>query len=774
MKKTHIDQLVRFRLHTDCVESGNQFFYFYRYFPPSTDIMTYDEIAREIEKLSKLFDLMERPFRMFATDKVEDLSANRRHYASLNPKFDAYTSEIISRIDDTENSSAAVQRAFYFIVPVAHRGEIAYDRFPSKAHRIESVEKEEMVTLLRNYYVREFVNVDIHTLEQHILQDKKVAKQVQKRPDLLGRELERRLVPRQMEFLVNYAQASGRKRKTIMLRNLPDKLEACTLMKAATLRGTSFMMHITPMTNNSVKRMTDAAMNNGRVKFGSSRTTDMIEANEEAKALMSFYQSISSNRVPVYYTSVYIEMYGKTEEELYAKEEEVEQALPPGVSFDALRREQKDAFLSVQPLGKDCFLNEANNLPSPTAAALYPFSYSSRLDEKGMMLGKTERGGAFFLDLLRRGKDATNSNFTIIGNSGQGKSTLMKKIIEHLALFGLSCFTLDPENEYGDLFRNLGGTVYKCVDGQSRINPLEVRWLYQNDENVEKDDVLGKEIKNMSMFFQHLSWLKDFFRVLFPGIDDLDLQALMVLVQKTYEAKGITVSTDFQQLLSKDYPTLTDLYQIVETYDYESSRIIGKEMVGRLLLRLRECYDGPLSLVFNGHTNIKNADLICFELAELLEGSKDRTQAVLFNITTWMWTQVMRRTRNIMQNFDECYLFFENPIMVKYITSFSKRARKYGSLIGISTQQLADCLRPDIATYTTALFNNSTHQFFFYPGDIDSDLVREKLKLMAGEMASIANPNQGHCLVKTGDEKYYIKVDKLPYEDELFGQGGGK
>ena len=535
------------------------------------------------------------------------------------------------------------------------------------------------------------------------------------------------------------------------------------------------MMRLTPMLSSEVKRMVDAQLNNKKVGFGSGKFTEQIEATDQSRTLVEFYKGISTERRQVYFTSIYIELYAENEQELKLRVDDLQERLPTGVTLDRLQREQKDAFLSINPLGSDRFQKEANSLPSLSAAALYPFSYSSRLDEKGMLLGTTKTGGPFFLDLRQRSAYLTNSNFSIIGDSGQGKSTLMKKIIEFLSVFGVSCLTLDPENEYGQLFRALGGTIYKCVDNRALINPLEVRWLYRDDEEVAEDeDDLADEMKNQAMFFQHISWLKDFFRVLFPGIGDLDVQALMILTQEMYNARGIGKNTDFSNLHPADYPTFTDLYEYIDQYDTTASKILDKETVGRLLLRLRECYDGPLSLLFNGHTNIKNANMICFEAMELLEGSKDRTQAVLFNLTTWIWTQVLRRERAIALNLDELYLFFENMIMVKYISSFVKRARKYNAMIGVATQQLLDCLRPDIAPYTTALLNNSTYKFLFHPGKIDMALVQEKLALTPGEASAIAQPHQGYCLVKAGRDRYYVHIEKRPYEDELFGTGGGK
>lgn len=775
MKKPQsMQRLIDFALHDGYAECGGQLYYFYRYFPPNTDIMSEQEVGEEIENLAALFDLMECPFGMFATDKVENLRHIRSYYASLDPRFDAITSEVIAQIDDNDARGTSVLRAFYFIVPAKQQGDTAYNALVGKGYTIQPADREEIATLLRNYFVREYLSAEIHTLEQDLLKNDKFAKKVQKKPQLLSRELERRLLPHRIDFHVNCAMINEQLRKTVMIRNLPSEIPPCALMKVATMRGSSFMLRLTPMLSSEVSRLVNTQLNNKRVGFSSGKFTEQIVATSESRALVEFYKGISTEHRQVYYTSAYIEVYGSDEKELKARLETLQEKLPTGITIDRLQREQKDAFLSVNPLGSDRFQAEANNLPSLSAAALYPFSYSSRLDERGIPLGSTKTGGPLFLDLRQRTPYLTNSNFSIIGDSGQGKSTLMKKIIEFLTVFGVSCMTLDPENEYGSLFRALGGTIYKCVDNRALINPLEVRWLYRDDEGEEEEDALASEMKNQAMFFQHVSWLKDFFRVLFPGISDLDVQALMVLTQEMYSEHGIGQNTDFTKLGSADYPTFSNLYEYIDQYDTETSKIIDKDTVGRLLLRLRECYDGPLSLLFNGHTNIQNANMICFEAMELLEGSKDRTQAVLFNLTTWIWTQVLRRERAIALNLDELYLFFENMIMVKYISSFVKRARKYNAMIGVATQQLLDCLRPDIAPYTTALLNNSTYKFLFHPGKVDMALVQEKLALTNGEAQVIAQPNQGYCLIKAGRDRYYAHIEKMPYEDELFGAGGGK
>ena len=125
---------------------------------------------------------------------------------------------------------------------------------------------------------------------------------------------------------------------------------------------------------------------------------------------------------------------------------------------------------------------------------------------------------------------------------------------------------------------------------------------------------------------------------------------------------------------------------------------------------------------------------------------------------------------------DELYTMCDskNMVMVKYFQSFSKRSRKYEALLGIGTQQLADCLHPDIAAYTTALFNNASFKFMFYPDAIDMALIQQKLKLTDGEAACISKSNKKHCLLKAGNDRYYLRVGTLPYEKELFGTASGR
>lgn len=116
-------------------------------------------------------------------------------------------------------------------------------------------------------------------------------------------------------------------------------------------------------------------------------------------------------------------------------------------------------------------------LPASSVANLYPLNYSGKTDEKGFYIGRDKFGTNILVDFDKRSDDKTNANVLILGNSGQGKSYLMKLLLTNLRESGKSVIILDAEQEYADLTNNLGGTYLDFMSGEYMINPLEPKVL---------------------------------------------------------------------------------------------------------------------------------------------------------------------------------------------------------------------------------------------------------------------------------------------------------
>lgn len=598
------------------------------------------------------------------------------------------------------------------------------------------------------------------------------------------------LLPSKMNFEQDYISQPNFLRKEFIIKNFPQTIKSYNnelLKQIVQTPNTTISIRISDMDSLQVKRLVDKQFNNSYAGFFRRKRTDKLEAEGEYDNLTEFYrecQKSSTQGGAVKYVNVFIEVYGESRDELKANVERLTRTCEShGVSIEECKLRQKEGFIGVSPIGWDTqgYLL-ANNIPSNTFGRLYPFSASSLNDPQGMILGRTIDKGIFCLDIWGRDLYRTNSNIVIIGDSGQGKSYLIKKIIAQQRLRGTVVFCFDSEGEYVDLTERMGGTNINCSIGNFVINPLEVRsFRNADDDEVGADKDLDAFKKGQTPFFQHLSWLSDFYTVLIPSIDALHLAALKIFTQDVYKKFGIDDTTDFSKLTSKDYPIFSDLYEYIHHVlnhreDYGFYQMIGDSIIKNLLLLLHDVYKGSLSPLFNKHTNVVNSDFINFDIQELQAGSQDNMQAVLFNFLAYIWSRIIRKEINILLALDELYLVMnrDNPVVAKYLNSFVRRSRKYEASLLTGTQKLKDCLDEKIAYLTAAIFDTPTYKFLFFPGDVEAKTLKDKLSLTTGEINAIKESKQRNCLCKMGRDKFHMSVGSLPFEAELFGAGGGR
>ena len=190
------------------------------------------------------------------------------------------------------------------------------------------------------------------------------------------------------------------------------------------------------------------------------------------------------------------------------------------------------------------------------------------------------------MDFDRRAEDKTNSNALILGNSGQGKSYLLKLILTNIRESGKRIICLDPESEYETLCDALGGCYIDFMSGEYTINPLEPKaWTEQavpapnsrTEIDVEpsfgardQDGFVPEAFKKVTRLSQHIAFLKDFFRS-YKEFTDAQIDTIEILLSKLYARFGITDSTDYSVKKASDFPVMQDFYNLCEeefmTYD---------------------------------------------------------------------------------------------------------------------------------------------------------------------------------------------------------------
>lgn len=524
------------------------------------------------------------------------------------------------------------------------------------------------------------------------------------------------------------------------------------------------------------RKIIQNAMRKNKMKSLGNDVTDSVEAAGNLQDVVELLAGIRKSRECLLHVSVFIELKAKDLETLKNLQSEVQMELARSkISVDRLTLRQKEGFLSVLPWGTNRFRTQYERvLPASSAANFYPFGFSGKTDPQGLYIGRDKFGTNILVDLDRRAEDKTTGSVLILGNSGQGKSYLLKLLLCNLRESGKKVICLDAEQEYAELCENLGGCYIDFLSGEYKINPLEPKaWT---DAPEEPDAACPEAFKKVTRLSQHIAFLKDFFRA-YKDFDDVQVDTIEILLAKLYARFGITDTTDYTKLNSNDYPIMEDFYHLCEeeflTYDKTRKYLYTETTLQEVCLGIHSMCLGAESKYFNGSTNITDGDFLCFGVKGLMDTNKRLKDAMLFNILSFMTNQLLG-IGNTSASIDELYLFLSNMTAIEYIRNAMKRVRKKDSSLILSSQNIEDFLIPGIREYTKPLFSIPAHQFLFNAGQINPKEYMDALQIEPSEFELIKYPERGTCLYRCGNERYLLQVIAPEYKSKLFGQGGGR
>lgn len=535
-----------------------------------------------------------------------------------------------------------------------------------------------------------------------------------------------------------------------------------------------YTRHVTPMEE---KKIISNAANKNRMK--QSNTNDIqqtVTAESNLQDVAHIVASMHRNKEPLLHTAVYLELSAHDLDQLKLLQTEVlTELVRSKLNVDRLMLRQQQGFTCIMPSGWNVFGDQFERvLPASSVANLYPFNYSGKTDECGFYLGRDKFGSNILVDFNKRSDDKTNANILILGNSGQGKSYLLKLILTNLRMAGMNVIALDPEMEYEELTENLGGCFIDLMSGQHIINVLEPKaWDEDGDPN---DREAPQAFRQTSRLSQHISFLKDFFRS-YKDFDNRQIDTIEIMLGKLYSKWGIDDNSSFELLKPTDYPILSDLYELAEeeykNFDESRRQLYTADILREICLGLHSMCKGAEAKFFNGHTNITNNSFVTFGVKGLLQASRNIRNAMLFNVLSYMANELLTRG-NTVASIDELYLFLTNPTAIEYIRNFMKRVRKKESAVILSSQNLEDFNIDGIREFTKPLFSIPTHVFLFNAGNIDAKFYTDTLQLEESEYNLIKYPQRGVCLYKCGNERYNLMVQAPEYKAKLFGKSGGR
>ena len=585
------------------------------------------------------------------------------------------------------------------------------------------------------------------------------------------------IAPAAVKFNTDSYILGGAYHCTLALRGYPTSTEGLALLRhlgeksGVTLR--IYTRQVTPTEENAILHN---ATNKSRMERGN--TNDMkqsITAEANLQDVAALITTMHRNREPLVHCAVFIELSARDSDSLRTLRDDVTAELTRSkLNADRVLLRQREGFLASNPAGSNIFGSLYERvLPASSVANLFPFNYSGKNDPNGFYVGRDRYGSNIIVDLDRRAEDKTTASVLILGNSGQGKSYLLKLLLCNILESGKSALCLDPEHELIDLCANLGGCFADLMSGQYIINPLEPKlW----DTDGEDDPEAPAAFRQRTRLSQHISFLKDFFRA-YKDFSDRHIDTIELMLERLYRKWGLNNHTDFQSMRPDDFPVLSDLYDVIEDayqhYDREENPLYPRELLQEVLLGLHSMCRGAESKFFNGHTNITSSRFLVFGVKGLLQASRNVKDAMLFNVLSYLSDKLLTEG-NTVATLDELYIWLSNVTTIEYIRNTLKRVRKKESALILASQNLEDFDVDGIRELTRPLFAIPTHQFLFNAGSVDKRFYMDNLQLEESEFELIRYPQRGVCLYKCGNERYLLEVHAPPHKAELFGKAGGR
>src|SRR3990167_3910117 len=247
----------------------------------------------------------------------------------------------------------------------------------------------------------------------------------------------------------------------------------------------------------------------------------------------------------------------------------------------------EQGFSSTLPLAND-ELNVGNNLNTSPLSTTFPFVSSDLSSDEGILYGINRHNNS--LILFDRFK-MENANMVVFAKSGAGKSYTVKLEVLRAMMFGSSVIIIDPENEYKHLCEAVSGAFLKVsLNSDVHLNPFDL------PKSIEDEDSVG-------LLRNTIANLIGLLHLMLGSVTPEEDSILDRAIREAYAIRDITEASDFSLFTANSFPTMSDLYAVLENMEGAES----------LAARLERYTEGIFGGFLNKQTNVEtdNQLVVC-------------------------------------------------------------------------------------------------------------------------------------------------------------------
>jgi len=578
-------------------------------------------------------------------------------------------------------------------------------------------------------------------------------------PDMLDITL-----PQALDFAAKAITLGDQAARVMAITAYPPKVPAAFLARLANMPGVTLSIHLNPTDPADLVKAINKAIGEycGRIEAGGNALT--IQRLEQLLGdAQELLRKLDQEQQQVLYVTVIVLLTANDTKELDRRTRQIESMLAAtGMRARGAIFRQDEGLQAAGPwlsLPEGIKESFSRNMPAETAAAMFPFAVAGINDGSGILLGRDRDGGAVLVDIWRREGDRTNSNLTILAKPGAGKSFAAKMMVLREYLQGSRIIILDPEREYQEMCRLLGGHWINC-GSRGQINPLRAR-------PVPPDDSSGGEQSSLSL---HVRTLRTFFSLYLKDLSDLEKALLEEAVMEVYKEHGIFLTTDVATV--SQWPTIKHLYE------YLTDRAGKNADLTRLAVLLKRAAEGTDAGLWSSDIADPTVDagITVLDIHDLKNAEDAVRKAQYFNVLSYAWGLIERdRQERTILVVDEAWILADpqTPQALAFLRDASKRIRKYMGALVVISQNVVDFLSPEVARHGQAILDNPTYKLLLAQGEKDLQVLSSLMMLSEAEQEFLLTAGRGEGLLVAGAQRIRVKIEAAPYE-ALYLTGGGR
>lgn len=581
------------------------------------------------------------------------------------------------------------------------------------------------------------------------------------------------LAPQALQFRSNMVQFGDQTGRVMVITDYPPQAGTAWLARVAQIPGVIASLHVTPSNSADLVDNINKAVGEYSSRLEQGGNALIMQRTEQAlKDAQELLKKIDLEQQNIFYLTVILFVSANDIDSLNRRTRQVEAALAAaGMRGRTLLYRQEQGLRSVGPwalLDPEIQTAGGRNMPSETIAASFPFVAGGINDASGTMLGRDRGGGLVILDIWQRGSDRTNSNWTILGKPGTGKSYLAKMLLLREYAQGARVIIIDPEREYKKMCQLLGGSWVNVAGGEGRINPLQVRNvpITEDDEQDEKSIFDAQSALGL-----HLQILRTFFSLYLRDLSDIEKAVLEDALQAVYQEKGIDFTTQADQVSLENWPTMGDLYDYIKGQETEKPDIYE-----RLAILLKRAAKGADAALWDGPTTATaDNDFIVLDVHDLQNADDAVKRSQYFNVLSYTWNLIEQdRKERIILFVDEAWILVDEqtPQALAFLRATSKRIRKYMGSLMVASQNVIDFLDSSVAKHGQAIIDNPTYKILLGQGDKDLQALSSLMNLTEAEEELLQSARRGEGLLVAGSQRIHIRIESAPYEVPYLVGGG--